>query len=335
MALITTDSVPARDRAAFMSDLVSRQLMDTHVRQVTDGPINGKVRGEMISELPVAEFSGVNMRALRTRTHIARSPFPFYFACVHIAGALSIRSCEQSVTLSLGDIYIGDSLREFEVDVERPFRHLVIRMPKTWLDARVTRPDLIPGTVLRHEDPLSRLFASYLLHGLETAAELSAAAAAMFAAHAVELLAQALGERPSGENLPQEALRAALYVRACRLIALRFAEPGLAPGQIARTIGVSLRLLQRVFTERGETVMGRVWEERANQAAKLLASPVALHRSITEIAFTCGFNDSAHFTRAFAARMSVTPSQWRKWMHEENRVLLSHAGRRNPLQSEF
>ena len=48
------------------------------------------------------------------------------------------------------------------------------------------------------------------------------------------------------------------------------------------------------------------------QAAELLAMPEASHRSITEIAFACGFNDSAHFSRAFAARFDTTPSQWRR-----------------------
>jgi AraC family transcriptional regulator, positive regulator of tynA and feaB len=54
-----------------------------------------------------------------------------------------------------------------------------------------------------------------------------------------------------------------------------------------------------------------VWEERVSRAAKLLADPRAGHRSITEIAFACGFSDNTHFGRVFATRMGVTPTQWR------------------------
>jgi AraC-like DNA-binding protein len=78
------------------------------------------------------------------------------------------------------------------------------------------------------------------------------------------------------------------------MTALRFAEPGLAPNQIAKALGVSTRLLQRIFAEHGETLMGRVWEARVSRSGGLLASPEAAHRTITEIALTCGFNDSAH-----------------------------------------
>jgi AraC family transcriptional activator of tynA and feaB len=134
----------------------------------------------------------------------------------------------------------------------------------------------------------------------------------MFAAHSVELLALALGERPSSEPLPAQALREAVFVRAERLIALRFAESALTPDRLAGSLGLSTRLLQKIFAERGTTVMERVWDRRVNQAAKLLAMPDASHRSITEIAFACGFNDSAHFSRAFAARVGASPTQWRR-----------------------
>jgi transcriptional regulator GlxA family with amidase domain len=94
--------------------------------------------------------------------------------------------------------------------------------------------------------------------------------------------------------------------------ALRFDDPDLTSGEIAHRLGVSLRLLQKVFAERGETVMGRLWEERVNRATRLLSAPEAADRSITDIAFACGFNDSSHFGRVFAGRMGMAPSRWRK-----------------------
>ena len=58
--------------------------------------------------------------------------------------------------------------------------------------------------------------------------------------------------------------------------------------------------------------MARLWEERVNCAARLLSAPAAADRSITDIAFACGFNDSSHFGRVFAARKGMAPSRWRK-----------------------
>jgi AraC-like DNA-binding protein len=55
-----------------------------------------------------------------------------------------------------------------------------------------------------------------------------------------------------------------------------------------------------------------VFDERLSQAARHLRSPDFAHRSITDIAFACGFNDSSHFGRLFVRTMHVTPSQWRR-----------------------
>jgi AraC-like DNA-binding protein len=107
-------------------------------------------------------------------------------------------------------------------------------------------------------------------------------------------------------------VRAAVFVAGGRVIARRFGEPDLTPASIARDVGVSSRTLERAFAAHGETVMRRVFDERLGQAASHLRSPDSAHRSITDIAFACGFNDSSHFGRLFFRKMHVTPSQWRR-----------------------
>jgi AraC family transcriptional regulator, positive regulator of tynA and feaB len=305
------EALAPRDRLALLSEIVSRSIIEEDLSEVGAMPARGQLQGKALGGLDLIDVSGSNMRAQRTRTHVARAQSPLYLLSVQLAGSTSFRWREQDVTTSPGDIFIVDSRHAYDIDGERPFHQLIVRFPKTWVDARVARPDLVPGALLR-DNPMSRLFASYARSGFDSSAELSADAAAMFAAHSVELLALALGERRSDDALPTQAWREALFVRAGRLIALRFAEPDLTPDRIAGALGISARLLQKVFAERGATMMERVWETRVKQAAKLLAMPEASSRSITEVAFACGFKDSAHFTRAFAARIGVTPSQWRQ-----------------------
>ena len=105
-----------------------------------------------------------------------------------------------------------------------------------------------------------------------------------------------------------------MYRDACRVIELRFRDPDLTPDQIARELHISTRSLSRLFAAHHETVMRRVFDVRIRHAMKLLAAPA--HRSITEIAFACGFNDISHFGRAFAVRVQRTPSEWRQHNHQ-------------------
>jgi len=128
----------------------------------------------------------------------------------------------------------------------------------------------------------------------------------------VTLLAQLLDEAHRDHPTPSAAWRSAIFLGACQLIALKFGDPELTPDELARELGVSSRTLARVFAANHETVMRRVFDERLRQAARLLTAPEAAHRSVTDIAFACGFNDVSHFGRMFAARMHMTPSRWRR-----------------------
>jgi AraC family transcriptional regulator, positive regulator of tynA and feaB len=317
MALTDLEHAAPRERLAALSEIASQSLIEASLSEVGNRPARGDARAKVLGPLGLFEISAANIRVERTRAHVARSRSSSYLVNIQIAGAISVRWGEQDIYVSCGDILITDSEHAYEVDGERPFSQLIVRMPKPWVDARVARPDVVSGSLLRRDNPMAQLLAGYLRKGFDTAADLGADGAEMFAAHSIDLLALALGASQADQAPPARALREALFVRAGRLIALRFAEPCLAPDCVARSLGISARLLQRIFAERGTTVMQRVWDQRVSRAAKLLAMPDASHRSITEIAFACGFNDSAHFTRAFAARVGATPSQWRRRTREE------------------
>jgi transcriptional regulator GlxA family with amidase domain len=165
--------------------------------------------------------------------------------------------------------------------------------------------------VLR-DQPLVRLWARHLADGYALADALSPAAVTLFAQHSVDLLAQALEESGHPRPGPTDSWRASVFLRACRVIVLEFGDPALTPNRIASGAGVSPRTLARIFASQGETVMRRVYDERVRRASGLLTEAEAAHRSVTEIAFACGFNDASHFGRAFAARMHTTPSRWRR-----------------------
>jgi AraC family transcriptional regulator, positive regulator of tynA and feaB len=325
--MIDLEAMAPRDRLAFLSEIVSRTIIEERLSEIGDMPARGHLQGKALGGLDLIDVSGANMRAHRTRAHVARSQASLYLLSIQLAGTNAFRWRGRDVTTTPGDIFIVDSRHAYDIDGERPFRQLIVRLPKPWVDARLPRPDGVPGSLLRRDNPMSRLFTSYVRGGFESTDALSADAATMFAAHSVELLALALGELPC-EAPPALALREALFVRAGRLIDLRFAETDMTPDRIAGALGVSARLLQKIFAERDATVMELVWETRISQAARLLTLPGASHRSITEIAFACGFKDSAHFTRAFAARMAVTPSQWRQQGHVERDRITTEAEQR-------
>jgi AraC family transcriptional regulator, positive regulator of tynA and feaB len=307
----TTDIVAYRDRPDFWADLISRQLNPMRIEPIGESPFRGEVEARDVGGLAVAVVSGQGLRAVHGRREVALSKNHFHVACVHIGGEARIIHRGQETSLRSGDVFLTDSRHEFEFSLERPWKHLVLAIPTHWLDGRLTRPERVSGAVLR-DQPLARLWARHLADGYALADSLSPAASGLFTQFSIDLLSQALEEHGHPRPKPTEAWRAALFQAACRSIALEFGDPALTPDRVASSLHVSARTLARIFAEHDETIMRHVYDERTRRAARLLVDDGAYHRSVTDIAFACGFNDASHFGRVFAARMHMTPSRWRQ-----------------------
>lgn len=103
--------------------------------------------------------------------------------------------------------------------------------------------------------------------------------------------------------------RHGLLERARAIVAARLADETLSPATIAAEMGVPLRRLQAAAAAQGVTLGGYINERRLALAAqKLMLEP---QRSITQIAFDCGFSDSSYFSRRFQERFGQTPRQYR------------------------
>ena len=80
--------------------------------------------------------------------------------------------------------------------------------------------------------------------------------------------------------------------------------------RVASSIGYSKYHFQRLFHHvTGETVGQYITKRRLTEAAKYLSLQ---QKSVTEAAFTFGFESHEAFTRAFAKRFGLTPSALRK-----------------------
>jgi AraC family transcriptional regulator, positive regulator of tynA and feaB len=78
---------------------------------------------------------------------------------------------------------------------------------------------------------------------------------------------------------------------------------------VAARAGISLRYLQKLFTQRGSTCSELIYSLRLDHAARLLGRRESLRNGqpLSEIAYACGFRDYTHFTRKFRHRFGHPP----------------------------
>ena len=118
-------------------------------------------------------------------------------------------------------------------------------------------------------------------------------------------------------NLVAAALRAprnefedhALLNKLKAAVAGKLTDPDLSTVRLAAESGVSPRSVQSAFASAGTTPSTYIAEARLQMAAEWLRLYPA--RSVTDIALSVGFNDSAYFSRCFRNRFGASPREWR------------------------
>lgn len=102
--------------------------------------------------------------------------------------------------------------------------------------------------------------------------------------------------------------------RLCRILSYleeNFSDHQLTPTLIADANYVSVRHLHGLFQQCGTTVSKWIWTRRLKAGREDLLDATKTSLTICEIAYSRGFNDSAHFSRAFKDRFGLSPGQLR------------------------
>lgn len=95
--------------------------------------------------------------------------------------------------------------------------------------------------------------------------------------------------------------------RARRYISEHAADPELGPDALATALCMSRRSLYQMFSAHGLTPARLILDTRLERCRAALLDPAHINRSVTEIAFGCGFADVSSFCRLYKRRFGVSP----------------------------
>src|SRR6202167_4889931 len=142
------------------------------------------------------------------------------------------------------------------------------------------------------------------------------------------LLALSRQARPSAAEVIGIGTQPALLHRIYEAIERKLGDSELTPARVAQLEGISERYLQKLFEGTGDNFTHYLRERRLQRCWADLASPAEAHRSVSDIAFGCGFSDAAHFSRSFRDRFGVSPRAFRQREIERLSGLGVRAGQR-------
>jgi len=225
---------------------------------------------------------------------------------VQAKGSMVVRQAGRSVLLRRGDLCLVDEGRGFRLIGEGYSKILFMRMSRAAVLSRYPALERLMVTRFVAEEPGIKMLGDMLLRFGEVASELSDLQRNAMMNAVVQLLgvAEPLSELSAA---PDWRVR-----RALDYIELNLSLAGLTAEAVAKDQRISRRRLDQLMQNAfGHSIASHLWSRRLEQAAVDLRDPQRSGQSIAQIAFANGFEDAAHFTRAFKRRFSITPRQWR------------------------
>ncbi len=270
----------------------------------------GWLRRLSVSGLTVVDICCNAHRFERTHRDVRLDDRDHYKAVFQVAGQSTIYQNDQCVHLAVGDVALIDVTRPMTcVSDDGSVRRLSFNLPRRSL---VSNLGYEPqgGTYRRSGTPAGRLLYEVVFDALNGGGSACPPSDSYMQLAVYDLLG-ALFAPPDSPSLSSGHTNK-LFMRIRGLIKNRFADPDFGPPQAASEAGISLRYLQKLFTQRGLTCTEFIYSLRLTHAAHLLDRRKLLGMSepISAIAYACGFRDYTHFARKFRHRFGYSPGAY-------------------------
>jgi AraC family transcriptional activator of tynA and feaB len=244
----------------------------------------------------------------RTSRDVRLDGADHYFVVLLVRGQLAMTHNDQAVRLAAGDVVFVDAARPVTYLVDNPgavCNILSLNLPRQSLVAHLGFEPR-GGLYRRGGTPAGRLLFE-LIRDLDNDRGSPYSPADSYMQLAVYDLVGALFA-PS-DPWPVSSHAAKVFSRVRGIIKEGFTDPDFGPGEAAAKAGISLRYLQKLFTQHGLTCSEFIYSLRVEHAAQLLHRRASLgtSQSLGEIAYACGFGDYTHFARRFRYRFGHAP----------------------------
>ncbi|MFZ5692036.1 MAG: helix-turn-helix domain-containing protein [Pseudomonadota bacterium] len=308
----STDAVEARDRLSYWVEAVC----ETYVQLDCDTPhrdrsFSGTIEANRLATLGLSRVTSTAQHVRRTPSKIARAKEDYFLVSIQTKGCGRIVQDNRVADLAPGDFALYDSTRPYELIFDEPFQQHVLQFPGAVLRSRLRNTEKLTARKVCGDRGAGHL----MIGMIETLAAdidtLESGSVAAIAESVENILVAGLCSLPGAAD-PAVSQLASYHrdqIKACVMQRLR--DPRLSINDIAAHLRLSPSTIYRAFASEPVSLNTWIWNQRLDGAKRDICDPALAGRTITEIAFSWGFNDAAHFSRIFRARFGCSARELR------------------------
>jgi AraC-like DNA-binding protein len=310
--ILTTDSVAPEHRLAYWTDMICKTYVQLECDATARGHFDGEIRSHHLPGLGLSVLRSAAQRVQRTPREIALATDEYFIVSVQTRGHGLISQDGRDALLEPGDFAIYDSTRPYVLNFDGDFEEIVLKLRGEQLKSVVRDTEKLTATKVSGRAGAGHLMINMIRTLSDEVDTLQPASAAAVAASVINILVAGLQSLPACSGVEPSALTAYHVARFKRLVDERLRDPALSVAAIAAELGISVGHLHRLFACEPLPPSQYVWNRRLEACGRELLEPRRGKASVAEIAFGWGFNDAAHFSRAFRGRFGCSPREWRQ-----------------------
>jgi AraC-like DNA-binding protein len=305
---LSTEAVGPRQALAYWTDLICSVYvgLDCETRR-RDG-FRSKLSRYPLPTVRLTTVGGSPQHVKRSARRLAQTPSDDFLINLQLGGRSKVVQDGRVAKIGPGDMAMYDASRPYTLVMDEDFRMVVFQLPRDVLRERLVAPDRLTARTISGEHGFGHA-ASRFLQTMPDAAETGDLPPALIERHALDILATLFGAATGTDVLSDR--QSARLVAAKSLIENRLDDPDFDREAIAAEVGLSVRGLSRIFALEHDTPAAYVRRRRLERCRDDLVAPQLAGRTITEIALSHGFNDTAHFSRSFRNAYGISPAEFR------------------------
>ena len=311
MDVYSTAAVPRGARASYWNDIYARRFAQVTFNPVDRESFEAELRVGSVGPIGIARVQSKSTDIERTRQHISRSDGRIFSFLLQAQGVGVFSHNGHETRMEEGDFTLCDSSLPHRFNCSEGTELIMLRTPPEVLRSYLPDPEQFCGLRLAASKGITGTAAN-LARKLWSLAEsgLPEKFSAMVARNVLDIMATSYA-MAFDTSFSDSSAVSARKLQAKRYIEAHLREPDLTPCTVAGALGISPRYLRMLFCGGNENASRYILRRRLEECAKQLSSALWRGHTITEIAFSSGFNSAAHFTRVFRDEFGVTPSRFR------------------------
>jgi AraC-like DNA-binding protein len=323
-----SNSFPPEQRIDAWQDAVATMFLPLEAR--TNGSDGFRVKVDRLVLGPVLYARNLLspqslLRTQRQVSHADDDRGPCIIVALLNQGEMAIVQDGHETRLRAGQFTLFDTGRPYERHMLGDTVQTLFCVRKTLLNNRIDNLDALVATAFGREHPLGGITFDLLTGIAETGHRVAPETGERISIQALDILTLALSERVERAPDTPSAHRSLMRLRILNYIQQHLANPELSIAMAARGVGISSRYVRSLLADQNTSFRHHVLTLRLEHCRRALACAANAHRLVGEIAYSWGFNDLAHFSRAFRRQFALSPREWRQLSAKQQTTLQTGA----------